>query len=291
MMRTEDDARVSLDETFTSGTPSPEKTSEKSSETRRTEQAGIDGKCGRHTRPPLLSLLYALFGPFQPAFGGETWEAACTSWLLPDLVHQVWRMAVFGVILGVYIALARREDGSLLAFSTDVYAVALVTGALLLLPCGAVYIMGPHEDDLDAREVNWLWSVVVMELQQGITFVVFMSLCYFAVMGREGNFIHMVPTVLLVAELGVCNARMRLSYALMGGLCGVLYMAVVRWGGGGTGPWFGATLVGGGGMRMVGMAILYLMCGLMVLMVGRLRMRVAEWRERKREVDGEAGGW
>lgn len=284
MMRTEDEARVSLDETFTSSTPSPEKTSEKSCETRPNEQSIADGKHGKPARPPLISLLHALFGPFQPAFGGEQWETACTSWLLPDLVHQLWRVTVFATILGVYIALARQRDGSLQAFSTDVYTIGLVTAALLLVPHGAVCLMGPHEDDLDARGMRWLWSVVVVGLQQGVTFVVFMCVCYFVIMGREGNAVHMVPMVMLGLELGICNARMRVSYAVTGSLCGGIYIGVVRLGGGGVGPWFGASLVGKRGVKVLGMALLYTMSALTVVMFGRMRMRVAEWMEKRREM-------
>lgn len=288
MMRTEDDARVSLDDAFTDGTPSPDnskkgsdKGSDKGTSTSRKKGKKKKKSKGSTESPPGLFwvILRGLFGPLFPLFGGASWESVGTSWVFPDLLHLFWRLASFGVLLGLYLSLTQR--GTLLPFSSDVYSFATLASALLLLPHTGLLVVGPHEDDLDASGIRWLWSLVTMALQMAVTHATFMVVLYVNV-ARGPSFVHITPAALLLSEVLIGCAIPRLSYAIMGAISMAIYLVAVRMNKvSGVGEWLVKMMRMGSWRVHAGIVGVYLLSGICIVAIGRVRARIAWWIERR----------
>lgn len=289
MMRTEDDARVSLDDTFTDGTPSPDNSKKGSDRVGSPSKAKRKSK--RSTKSPpagLGALLRGAFGPLFPVVGSVSWESAGTSWVFPDLLHLFWRLLSFGVLLGLYFSLTQR--GLIHSFSTDVYTFALLASALLLLPPAALLLAGPHEDDLDAAGVRWLWSLVTGVLQAAATHATFMVGIYLIVVPKP-LVVHITPAALLLGELAIGCAVPRLSYTFGGAIAMAIYVAVARAGKtDGVGVWLPTMIIKRGGEMYAAVVAAYLLTGLGIVVVGRARAQLAWWVETRGERDDNGVG-
>lgn len=289
MMRTEDDARVSLDDTFTDGTPSPDNSKQGSARGGSPSKAKRKSKAS--TKPPpvgLGALLRGVFGPLFPVVGSASWESAGTSWVFPDLLHLFWRLSSFGALLGLYFSLTQRE--LIHPFSKDVYSFALLASALLLLPPAALLLAGPHEDDLDAAGVRWLWSLVTGVLQAAATHATFMVGLYLIVVSKP-SLVHITPAALLLGELAIGCAVPRLSYALGGAVAMAIYIGVARAAKtDGVGVWLPMMIIKRGGEMYAAVVAGYLLTGLGIVAVGRARARLAWWVETRRERDDDGVG-
>lgn len=266
MMRT-DDARVSLEDTFNSESDSPENSGKGSAK-------AVDKKPeGKQSKP----------GCGVGAWiGGETWEEVGTSWVLTDALLLLWRVAAFGTVMGLFIAKAR--SGAAEQFSRDCYVGAVLATGLLLVPCGMLLLHGPHFDDLDAREVRWVWGVVCGGLQIVVSNVVFVTAGFAGIVGRRGDAWHYVLVGVLVVEYLVGCVVPKVGYGLLAwGMMGIEVLLAGEGWRGGLGEWANVWFARGGGVRYVGAMGVQGGVVVVVFGVGRLRKFVAEKVERAGE--------
>lgn len=274
MMRTEDDARVSLEDTFNSETDSPETSGKGSAK---------DGNSGVPGSPSKQKASRAASGQWQrklgPWVGGETWEETGTSWVLSDICLILWRVATFGAMLGVFIA--KQQSGEVVMFSRDCYVGSLFASGLLLTPCAMLLFHGPHFDDLDSREVRWLWSIVAASLQIVFSMVLFVTAGYSLLTGRKGNGVHYLLVILLGLEYVAGCISPKLGYAAMSWALMVIQMFAAGEGlRGGLGPWANVWLARGGGRRYLAAVLAQGGVAVLVFGVGKIRTAVAERLER-----------
>lgn len=295
MMRVEEDARVSLDDTFTTdGTPSPDhsnKGSEKgksSTKKKRKKKKRKTQDSSESSPAPIVELLRGLFGTLFPLFGGASWESVGISWVFPDLLHLFWRLICLGVLLGLYLSLM--QNGKLLPFSSDVYSISMFASTLLLLPQTGLLIVGPHEDDLDSAGVRWLWSFVTMALQMATTHALVMVVLYMRMVQRA-EMVHITPAGLLCGELLIGCAIPRLSYAIGGAVGMGVYLIAVRMDKtNGVGPWLAQMMQKAGWRMHLAIVGVYLVSGMCIVALGRARASLATWIERRRDVQEDGAG-
>lgn len=258
------------------------------------------------------------FGTWSPMIGDERWEAVGTSWLLPDMMYLVLRFVMFAAVVGGYVVLAQRQQLWFKYYATDVFLAVLVSSSVLLMPPVCQLIAGPHEDELDAPNLRWVWTVITMVYQTALTSVVFLLTAYWTLVRGFGSWtsqatasadlwseivLYGVSAVGVGTELALSNIQLRLSYAMGGFLLTAMYIAVVIDGNdGGRGQWLheylsrrsgtGVGILGAASVEVVArhfaLFAVYWLSVLAVIAAERARTRMANWIEMKRDMDFDA---
>lgn len=203
MMETEEESRVSLEDTFDEEIPPPVKPINVS---RARAQASRAAK-----KPP------------SPLFPPATWETAATSWLLPDALQLVWRLGMFAAALAATIVFLNARP--LRAVRAAVALVALGTTTLGALPSVLRMLYGPHEDTLSARPLPVLYKTAAT-LTQFTTSNLVHFVLYTPLTTAEPLFIALAG--LLTADLFLSNTTTSPLTALLAPIPLVLYLAILR---------------------------------------------------------------
>lgn len=321
-MRTEDEARVSLEEEFSNDGTCGELSDQGGVDTgsdvmaavNRIRQRDRDAKAKAQQRKRWkgdrkpLSFIRRVFGIKYPLLGGETWEMVGTSWILSDFCHTFWRCFLFIAVVSVYCYLAVKRELVFRYMTTEVFLGVLITSSMLLVPNISLCLAGPYEDELDAPGLRWVWTFITMTYQVTLTNVVFVSTTYWVlpnISGEQGGaldstaqtLLHAVSLIGMGGELIFGCIELRATYALVGYICLVVYLAaVVHVHHHATGQWLYLFLsresVRGAVGAHAAVLCVYSAAVIVVFLAERARREVANWMEGKRRGwTDEAGRW
>lgn len=201
-----------------------------------------------------------------------TWESMATSWLFPDKLHILLRMASLATVMAIYVHTVRHESGTITRFSRGVWELTMFSISLLLLTVVPGLAELPQE----------LWRFVGFVLQLAITGAIFWAGAYYAI-GGDGA-IHITCGVVLAWELVFGGVRMECGRVMAGGI------------------WVGLSVVGLGrvgrwavvkGWTAIGLVAGWIGTGMIIVAVGWGRDSLAMWWERRRneeEISNILGG-
>lgn len=185
MMRTEDDARLSLDDTFTSESPSPEKVSEKSDPPNKSFLSPV-------------RLIKDLLNPWHPFRPPATWESVSTSWMIPDSIYYLFRLCSVTTCLSLLVLLWIRRHLDILGYLP--FILASLAGLLLVIPIVLLVIVGPLQDCLDSAPLPYLWSFIAFLHTLITPFIALVLSMYVIALRSMLSVLHLLPFILFIAD-------------------------------------------------------------------------------------------
>lgn len=161
----------------------------------------------------------------------NSWEAVATSWILPDVVHVIWRAALLATTICVFATGMKTQPVSVVGFSFEAYVMSIITASLLLLPC--VIALGWNDGNiLDSKTSRWIWTgcAAILLFTSALVTVSWMGYRVYTPgqVSRSVSDSHWVLSVLFQTELFLDAMRLTVGHLIAAYVMGGIYIVFVR---------------------------------------------------------------
>lgn len=226
---------------------------------------------------------------FPPGPEPNSWEAVATSWILPDMIHVIWRALLLATTIGVFVTGLKVRPVSVFGFSFDAYVMSILTAGLLLLPC-VIALVWNDGNILDSATGRWIWAACAAMLLFNSALVTVSWMGYRVHMPEpishrvsEG---HWVLSILFQIELSIDAIRLTVGHLVAAYVMGGIYILLVRARLCGP-PWLFSLLVQSGS-SFIKVCVAFLATVTVMFLLVRARTVLTDSLERRRERVGMA---
>lgn len=160
----------------------------------------------------------------------NSWETVGTSWILPDIVHIIWRSSLLMVTLTLFAVGLQMHPMMIVIFSKDAYIISVSTSLVLLVPC-IVALVWNDDDVLDIGVIRWVWATCSAMTLFTAAFVTALWVGYVAsapdMFSRGFQEGHWILSFMFQMELLLDEVQVTMSHALFVFVLAMLYTIAV----------------------------------------------------------------